>query len=157
MLNKIENIQLQKNGIGDEMGVKKLFRVSENNPGMNKIIDDGSTDNNTAFTEIEIKRMDDFVKDLKIEKISIVKIDVEGYELKVLKGAQETIKKYLPIICLEVVNSLLLSQKSSANEVLEFIKNLGYSKFLDAHTMREIKNFNKDFNCDVICLPKLYN
>lgn len=151
-LNKVENIHLAKIGIGDEPGIKRLFRVSENNPGMNKIIDEGLTDSASEFSEIEIQRLDDFVRDFGIEKVNFVKIDVEGYELKVLNGAKETLRKYLPIICLEVVDSLLITQNTSAADVLGFIKTLGYNKFLDAHSLEEITEIKNDFSCDIICL-----
>lgn len=49
--------------------------------------------------EVELKRLDEIVPlDLKID---LIKIDVEGGELNVLKGGLETIKKYKPYIIFE--------------------------------------------------------
>ena len=42
--------------------------------------------------EVETETIDEYFKDLEL-KNSLLKIDVEGYELNVLKGAQNTIKK----------------------------------------------------------------
>ncbi len=50
--------------------------------------------NLTARKEnITIRRLDDFVKQQKIEKIDFLKIDTEGWELEVLRGASEFISE----------------------------------------------------------------
>lgn len=48
---------------------------------------------------IEIKTLDSF----KISDVDFIKIDVDGYELPVLKGGTKTILKWKPIICMEVI------------------------------------------------------
>ena len=42
------------------------------------------------------------VKANKINKVSLIKVDTDGYDFKVLKGAMETIKKFKPLITIEV-------------------------------------------------------
>jgi len=51
---------------------------------------------------------------------SFIKIDVEGHELKVLKGAEETLKKHKPTILIEIHDF------SEDHEVHTFITSLGY-------------------------------
>lgn len=66
-------------------------------------------------------------------KPGLMVIDVEGAELKVLRGAEEVLKKYKPVIISELEDSLLSEQGSSAIEVVEFLEKLGYK-------VRDIKN-----------------
>lgn len=47
-------------------------------------VDSGSWD-------IEVTTVDEFIKDYKIQKIALLKIDTEGNELKVIKGAEKSI------------------------------------------------------------------
>ena len=70
--------------------------------------------------------------------LDTLKIDVEGYEYKVLKGAQETIMKYKPLLFLEIHGHLLKLYNATVFDVYNIVKDYGYTMF-DIH-MREIKN-----------------
>ena len=56
------------------------------------------------------------------DKIDLIKIDVEGAEVEVLKGAKKTIIKNTPTIVIESFNR--------KNEIDEFLNPLGYLKTL---------------------------
>lgn len=49
---------------------------------------------------IEIMKLDDFVAKNKIKRIDFIKMDVEGFEDKLLIGASKTIKKFKPVLSL---------------------------------------------------------
>jgi FkbM family methyltransferase len=51
--------------------------------------------------EIPCVRIDDFVEDLGLDRIDLIKIDVEGFELDVLEGARKTLARFRPITILE--------------------------------------------------------
>ena len=46
--------------------------------------------------QINSRTLDFFIKKINLKRIDFIKIDTEGYELEVLKGAQNTIKKFKP-------------------------------------------------------------
>ena len=50
-----------------------------------------------ARQKVKIKTLDSF----KLENINFIKIDVQNYELEVLRGAIETLKNNNPIVCIE--------------------------------------------------------
>lgn len=52
---------------------------------------------------LPIMRLDDIMSGLNIDKISLLSIDVEGLNLDVLEGAEETLKK-AKLICIEFDN-----------------------------------------------------
>lgn len=66
--------------------------------------------------EVHCERLDDIYTGTP----SLMKIDVEGHELKVLKGAEETIKKHKPAILIEIHNF------SKDHDVHKFMESLGY-------------------------------
>jgi FkbM family methyltransferase len=67
---------------------------------------------------VQIRRLDE----LKLQPF-FIKIDVEGNELKVLRGAQKTIQLNRPVILVEIQNESLYS------EISDFMKSMGYANF----------------------------
>jgi len=49
---------------------------------------------------VKVTTIDNFVEANKLPRVDFIKMDVEGYESKVLKGAQETIKTFKPSMAL---------------------------------------------------------
>ena len=66
--------------------------------------------------DVSCERLDDIYTGIP----SIMKIDVEGHELQVLKGATDTIKKHKPVLLIEI------HEFSEDNDVHTYIKSLGY-------------------------------
>lgn len=72
----------------------------------------------SSATQIILKRLDDVYTG---PGPSMMKIDVEGHELDVLRGAQKTIERWKPSLWVEIFNF-------SSNPVVEFLtKDLGYT------------------------------
>ncbi len=69
------------------------------------------------FTKIPSARLDDF----GFQKADIIKIDVEGFEMNVLKGGENTIRNLKPKLIIEL-------GKGEKEEVFKFLKNLGYAE-----------------------------
>ena len=65
------------------------------------------------------KKIDDVISDLKINRIDIIKIDTDGYELEVLKGAKNAIQKFRPTLIVEV-NEALATRGVSIQEIFDF-------------------------------------
>ena len=80
------------------------------------------------FIQVKVKgiTLDSLVKRHEVEP-GILIIDVEGAELKVLKGAVETLKKYNPVIISELDDALLFEQGSNSKEVIRFLEELNYT------------------------------
>ena len=78
----------------------------------------------------------DSVLSAESNSVDAIKIDVEGYELNVLKGATERLKSDKPIILLECLSFLELE------EISKFLETFGYSleKSLDGDPMTEHLN-----------------
>lgn len=77
------NIKLFNVALGSENTKGEIY-VSDFSPS-SSIIKSGDT---TKVEEIEIRKLDDFLELLNGKKKTFIKIDVEGFELEVLKGAE---------------------------------------------------------------------
>jgi len=91
-------IDMLRTAIGAEAGCCSM-RTFENNRGMARIISNEG--------DIQALPLDSF--DLK--DVELIKIDVEGYELEVLKGAEKTINNNRPIIIIEVTDETIAGVK----------------------------------------------
>lgn len=74
----------------------------------------------TGSVECEFVKLDDFIKKQKLLPPTVIKIDVEGHEYEVLKGADETIRNNLPIIFYEHQHGDHLP------EIYDYLTQLGY-------------------------------
>ena len=68
------------------------------------------------------KRLDDY----NFLNVDYIKIDVEGHELKVIKGAIATIEKYNPVIVIEENGSQELYNKGVKDDALNFLQSINY-------------------------------
>lgn len=60
---------------------------------------------NDTYT-VEIKTLDTFMDQHCVDRVDLLKIDVEGMDVEVLQGAAETIKKFRPKIFIEYSNGI---------------------------------------------------
>lgn len=63
----------------------------------------------------------------------LIKIDIDGYDFEAVKGCVKTLDIYSPILLVELVDEALQLHGYIKNDVIEFLKTLGYnqSKLLD--------------------------
>jgi FkbM family methyltransferase len=83
-----------------------------------------------AYNMVDVNTLDSF----ELDNVSVLKIDVQGYEPKVLDGAKETILKNKPVIFIEVEAPQLSIYGWAENDIFSRLEALGYtySKVLDA-------------------------
>lgn len=63
---------------------------------------------------------------LNLPEPSLVKIDVEGFEVRVIKGMPETIKRYSPDIIMEIHGKDEEDRKENAIQLLRLLWKFGY-------------------------------
>lgn len=108
------------------------FDINPGNIGGSAVIEGNSRSPNGSII-IDVKALDQ-LDELKEVSIGLVKIDVEGHELQVLKGAKETILREMPAILFEQSAEEIFNGSSL---VIEYLDEMGYEFY-------EIKN-NFDF------------
>jgi len=77
-----------------------------------------------------MRSLDSLITELKISHIDVIKIDAEGAEVQILKGAINTIVRSKPYIIVEV-------RHSNLNEFKELIKGLRYSYEILLHGLSD--------------------
>tara|TARA_A100001037_G_scaffold289234_1_gene300764 strand:- start:51 stop:881 length:831 start_codon:yes stop_codon:yes gene_type:complete len=126
ILNNFSNCMVLENAVGSVVSKQTLYKVSEEDvygyldPVVNnkKLI---KTD------EIDVTTVDQIIKSNNLEKIDLLKIDVEGFEYDVLLGCksafeQDKIKK---IIC-EIHSDFLKAKNFDEEQIYTLLKSSGF-------------------------------
>lgn len=123
-LNKCENVKMFHQALGAderwiEMSIPKETWMEQF--GRDTINEGHGTvnlhSNNQTGDQAKLVKLDDF----QLQNVSFIKIDVEGFEMEVIKGGIETIKRNMPVIIMEIF------ENSEKQEKIQTIEKLGYT------------------------------
>ena len=126
-INGMGNVHVASEGLGAGAGHAVLHIADPEHNGQNtlgRFVYEGVR--SAGDVEIKLQRLDELAGQLG-RRIDLIKIDVEGAELAVLRGAEQILKESKPVILFELLDAALRAQGSSACEVLEFLKQRGFS------------------------------
>ncbi len=134
----IPPIQIETVALSDFEGSSKL-KIFEKDKGRSTIektnlIEEGGE---IDIISTPVKKLDNYIFN---DSIGFIKIDVEGHEEEVLKGAEQILIKDRPNILVEVEER---HKKKSIENVFKYLQELGYKGFYfkDGHLMN-INQFN---------------
>ena len=74
------------------------------------------------------RRLDDVVRELGLDRVDLIKADVEGAELLVLRGSTDTLSRFHPALVLEVVPRQLENMGASVDALESVIRSFGYAE-----------------------------
>jgi FkbM family methyltransferase len=124
--NNLKNVQIESYALGSEIKEAIIYDRWDANRGAASLI---KPEIETTSTSILQTTFDDYFKDS--ERISVVKIDVEGFELEVLNGAKNALNKIeAPILIIECSSTRENTFGDSIKPLYDFISSLnGYKVF----------------------------
>jgi FkbM family methyltransferase len=117
-LNRIGNIELFEFALGATDTVAQLGSGFEGNSGSRSLMWSADKSKNIS---VEVRRGDEVLGQMNIERVNLIKMDVEGYELEVFSGIRQVLRRDRPIILFEVIdeeNKELLKSKKALEEIL---------------------------------------
>lgn len=88
--NHLTNVTIHRCAVGAAASTARLGIYKAANRGRHSLVDLQSCD---TFIEVPVRRLDDLLKDSRVERWSLLKIDVEGFEPSVFQGAPETLSR----------------------------------------------------------------
>jgi FkbM family methyltransferase len=134
-LNGLPNISAAQLAVSDSASVL-TFQLTEKDSIFNRLAPIKETAHNLHRTRfinshtIEVKsvRLDNFCRERSIDRIGFLKIDVEGAEMSVLKGAEYLLRKRaVELIWIEVEPENLLEMGDSIDDLSAFMRDVGYT------------------------------
>jgi FkbM family methyltransferase len=131
-LNNFSNVEVEKIGLSNTISIKKAsFRNSWSLSS--------KKNTNNIDVEIQFTTVDLYIKQKSITKIDLIKLDIDGYEFKVLQGALKSLKLMKPIIIIELGVYTLKNVGDNIDDLVQFVSSLGYG-FYNEKTMQKYLN-----------------
>ena len=123
-LSSAVNVVVQELACTDTEKTLRFFQAGPYNTGGSSL----SAKTAASAKEVAVRGLplDAIVKSLDLRRIDLVKIDVEGAELQVLRGMKESLVKYHPKVVIELIPWILANLGASVHEVSSFLHQTGY-------------------------------
>lgn len=144
-LNSIHCVHLHRVGVWDRTG-SAAMRSVPGNSGASSLRPGGG---------IPLLSIDGFCRDHAITRLDAMKIDVEGAELHVLRGAADALDRYRPTLLVELNAAALQRQEATIDEVLARLADhrYGVAPVARKHRGRDLRRLRDDI-IDVLCVPR---
>lgn len=139
LLSNDSNIVIITKGLGAEEKICNYF-PQQGNIGNGMVICENKDTLNTTWlgnqfkkeNKVEITTLNKFIPYLSTKNIALMKLDIEGHELKAIEGGKELITKYhIPFIVIEFSPPYLKEVGSDPKKLAKFFVDNGYKISLD--------------------------
>ena len=126
--NNIQNVFLHQVGLGSKNEIKDFYPPPTCNTGTGSFIAGWNESNEVV--KLQIKIGDEYFKKHGILKVDFIKIDVEGFEIEVIRGLKKTIQSHMPICFFEWNQNKLKSGFKNGKEL--FPETYNFYIFMDS-------------------------
>lgn len=158
-INGLDNIIAYNKAISNYVGKSRLFDC-----GVGSRLEDVGYVKGKSSVEVEVDTLDRIVFKEREEDIPIglIKIDTEGAEYFVLKGAKKTIETYKPDLIIEYHDTKYKDAPKTKNAIFTYLKKLGYVSITlrDRHYLHvpynrfvnKFEMYKPAIICNVLCI-----
>ena len=131
-LNQFTNVTVVNKGLGDKQEQRHLYyseaRLAEGTASLKY------AEGRTASERVTLDTIDNLFRELSAP--NFVKIDVEGYQLEVLKGAEYYLKTHAPLLIAEL-KDVGETNREAFTEIEDYVTDLGYRLYeIRKHSIR---------------------
>jgi FkbM family methyltransferase len=155
---RLRNVSIMAQGLSDRpttntlnIPIKKrgsigfgLSHLGENNATQQMIRED-----------VSVTTLDHFATGNGLDRVDLIKVDIEGWEHHFLRGAIATIERFRPVLMLEVSEHALQRAGSTGRAIFETLEPFGYAIFKtfenDAYRMTKVDGY--DGSADYVFVP----
>lgn len=125
--NRVDNVMVVPNALADKPGTAELKIAPTSHGGHNTLgqfVYEG--DLAVARENVDVETLDGLVERLGIAQVDVVKVDIEGAELKLLLGGRNLLSRQRPILLVEANDEALKRQGASAEALVDLLLSLDY-------------------------------
>ncbi|MCA6364010.1 MAG: FkbM family methyltransferase [Bacteroidetes bacterium] len=122
---QLENIQHLRLALSDQNGEQKIYLTGPGRDAWNSLVPAEGVKSETILTA----KLDDLLEQdaLDLPPPTLMKIDVEGWEIHVLRGAEKTLREWKPVMLIEFTASNLEAAGASCRALADEVISHGYT------------------------------
>jgi FkbM family methyltransferase len=148
-LNHFPSVSLFNFGLFDSVGELPFYLRSDNpygthNDGVSSLFPNGHSRQQIS---VPLRRFDDVALECRLTRLDLIKIDVEGAELMVLRGCENALREFRPIVIVEVEEPNFKAAGYSRADLFAWLRYLNYAAPVGGDAE------NVPACCDVVCFP----
>jgi FkbM family methyltransferase len=133
-LNGLANVCLNQVAVGSAEGRAKLNAPTKENSGAASLL---STNMPARFAarpiEVQVTSLDAYCSRHLFDRVDLIKIDCQGYEVQVLEGGWDVLQTFRPRLLLEYDVDWLLAAGASGTQLCSMVKRARYDCFQRRH------------------------
>jgi len=139
---EMRNVVVEHSAISSEVGFSTLT-IPGDGPSPGATLEAGLFDSEANSYEVPLTTIDSYFRDKSDIEIDLIKCDVEGHELEVFKGAENTLNKFHPHLIFECEQRHHIND--SIQDVFVFLHDLGYKGyFFQNGQIKRLEEFNHE-------------
>lgn len=153
---KLENVIIQNNAVTDRPGIISFtvpkLSYGAANTGLSHITRSKEAAENADTVNVNAITLDSFSEGL-MERITFIKMDIEGAEYFALKGATALLQKHKPVVLIEISQNFLKQYGITEIDFLKLIDQLNYRMFILKSNEKYIEPLNELRNSNAFLIP----
>lgn len=162
-MNKLKNVKALNIALGSKVSEARIYDNLDINRGAASLIRPKNV-NSDLGKKVKVTTIDMLIENGQISVPTLIKIDVEGFELEVLKGAQKLLRsQQAPILCVEY-SSLHPQFGGRTIDIYRFIKQINdysvyklqYGKEVPSKLVRVRREHELPNHDNIFCFPDRY-
>jgi FkbM family methyltransferase len=149
-LNHLDDVNVVQMALGDSVGEGVLQINADGKDGLNTLGQATHPSSKVVGQEgVRISTVDVLMREQNIPRVDVMKVDIEGAELMMFRGARDLLERAdAPVILYEGFGFLTRGFSYHPVEILWFLESCGYSLFLLDSETGEISELKADYQYD---------
>lgn len=126
-LNELKNVQINRQAVGNQNGrISMYMSPATITIGSLRQVASSLTD----IVEVSVITLDDYFDEQPVQRVGLIKLDIEGGEFPALQGARATLERDHPVIIYEEYEGFCKSFGYVPRDIRIYLQELGYRLFV---------------------------
>lgn len=154
-VNRCKNVSVEPYALGRECGETDFF-VVEGSRDWGNSLRPPAVPEPTRTVRIPVRKLDDVLAERRLEQVDLIKLDVEGGELGVLRGARRILQTApRPAILAEVEDTRTLPWGYAAREITKLLARWNYRWFAlsEGNELNPVSPDDDAYDSNLVALP----